>query len=346
MAGTLHLVIPGLLDPAQAFRRAALPLPPAPALTRLLSRAEVRAWPAPGAHETLFQLFGQPSAADGRDPPVAAVTRLADGGRIEEIAAAWWLRADPVSLEADMRQVLLSPAWDLDIDPAEAQALATECNTLLQADGLSLEAPEPTRWYIRLADDPGLHTRPLADAVGRDITPLLPEGPARRRWRALLTELQMLLHASAVNAQRQARGRRPVNSVWFWGGGFLPRPMPNRFASVHAADPVGRGLARLAGVEPAAATATADVWQAAAGHAAESLVVLDDTRYDRADGDLYAWAEHVAAVEQSWFFPCLTWLTGDALDCLHIYPCNHRAYTVTRRRLRQFWRRLRPWTAC
>ena len=347
MAKTLHLVIPGLFGPASADHGSTTPIPPAPVLTRLLNRAEVQPWPARCVEETLFQLFGLQPVGEGCDLPVAAITRLADGGDVEKVDGSWWLRADPVHLDADLKQVLLSSAaQNMDIQPHEAQHLVAECNTLLQADGLQLEAPVADRWYMRLTDDPGLRTEPLPSAVGRDINTLLPHGTSSHRWRALLTELQMLLHSSTVNAQRQARGQQLINSVWFWGGGFLPRLTSNKIEQVFATEPAARGLAFLAGVEPALPPATASEWQAVSGKAAESLVVLDATHNDRADNAFDIWVDHVVTQERCWFSPCLTLLTGKALDFLHIYPGNSRFYTVTRRRLRQFWRRLRPWPAC
>lgn len=346
MGRILHLLVPGLFAPVAEWGRSDRPFPHAPALSRLLSRAERHTWPEPGVHRTLFHLFDPQSGGDVRDLPVASITRLADGGRREEIAPAWWLRADPVSLEADLQQVRLLPTRYLDVYPEEARDLVAECNALLQGDGLTLEAPEPTRWYLRLEADPSLRTWPLSEAEGRDITGLLPEGAASPHWRALLTELQMLLHSSTVNARRLERGRPPINSLWLWGGGFLPRLKPGRFADVYANDPVARGLALLADRTPELPPATAGDWLAQGGTNAESLVVPDDSGYDRANVEVQAWAEWVTALEQSWFAPCVTLLSGKQLDRLHLYPCDNRVYTVTPRLLRRFWRRLRPWPAC
>ena len=39
--------------------------------------------------------------------------------------------------------------------------------------------------------------------IGRDINALLPQGSAARRWRTLMTEVQMLFHAHPVNRARE-----------------------------------------------------------------------------------------------------------------------------------------------
>ena len=61
------------------------------------------------------------------------------------------------------------------------------------------------------------------EALGDDLF----DAPARqapegRRWRALLSEAQVVLHNHPLNAQRVAAGLAPVNSLWFWGAGALP----------------------------------------------------------------------------------------------------------------------------
>lgn len=338
MAKRLHLVIPGLLGPWPERDQPGFPSPEAAALERLLARATVEETGIVGADATLFGLFNLPLAAD-RDLPVAAITWLTDSGIAEE---GWWLRADPVHLRADLHQVLLVDARTLSITPMEAASLVAEFNQVFAADGLLLKAPHPGRWYLRLASDPGLRTCPLLKAIGRDINPLLPQGEAGRRWHTLLTEIQMLFHNAAVNQEREAQGRLPINSVWFWGGGELPQGAHSSFQGVYADDPLARGLARLAGVVISPPPATATDWRLAAENEAETLVVLEATRYDPVDNDPIGWAEQVSVLERDWFMPSLEMLTGKALNSLSLYPCNGRVYTLTRSHWRRFWRRRRP----
>src|SRR6266516_108636 len=56
----------------------------------------------------------------------------------------------------------------------------------------------------------------------------------------------MVLHSHAVNEAREARGEPAVNSVWFWGGGRVPRVATERWHSVSADEPLALGLARAA----------------------------------------------------------------------------------------------------
>jgi hypothetical protein len=338
MATTLHLVIPGLLETGR-FEPAdpAFPAPAAPALGWLLARADVRAVPAT-SDGVLFHLFGLP-VSDASDLPVAAVTRLADGGEAED---GWWLRADPVHLRPDLRGVYLVDARILAIEPAEARALVEAFNQTFAADELWLDAPRPDRWYLRLPADPGLRSHPLIDAIGRDINPLLPYGPNVRRWHALLTEAQMLFHGHAVNREREQRGQPMINGLWLWGGGRCPTGARAPAAGLYASDPLARGLARLAHVAVAPVPEHAGDWLDASAGESDSLVVLEATRHDAADGDSASWAEHVAELEYAWFTFCRRWLQTGKLVTLRLYPGNGRVYTLTGAARWRFWRRARP----
>lgn len=336
----LRLVVSGLLGPWPVA--AGFPRLEVPALERLLSRAEPPV-PAPvGAGATLFDLFGLPAAGVDGDLPVAAVTRLVDAG---DAAGNWWLRADPVHLRADMRRIVLQDAHCLGIDGNEAQALVAALNATFAADGLVLDAPHPGRWYLPLPEDPGLRTHALAEAAGQEVHPLLPEGSSGRRFRTLLTEIQMVLHEHPVNRRREARRLPTINSVWFWGGGGLPQGARSPSDGVYASDPLTWGLARLAGVAVNPLLAHAGDWRAAAEGETDVLVVLEDTGYDRADDNFYAWSGHVNALETSWFAPALAMLRSGELETLQLYPCDGRMFRVGRGGFWQFWRRARPVTA-
>ncbi|MCP5196226.1 MAG: hypothetical protein H6974_05520 [Gammaproteobacteria bacterium] len=338
MATTLHLFIPGLLG--TGFTDRAAPRPIAPALEWLLARADRH--PAPlTADATLFQLFGLPVSADA-DLPVAAVTQWADGGKP---GADWWLRADPVHLRPDLRGVFLADARTLAIEPVEAASLAAAFDQMFASDGLQLHVPHPDRWYLRLLADPGIRTHALFSAIGRDINPLLPYGPNARRWHALLTEAQMLFHNHPVNRVREDRHQPMINSVWFWGGGLLPAGACSPTAGLYARDPLTCGLAWLANATICPVPKNVDDWWETAAEEADSLVVLDLARYDGADGDPLAWADHVAALEQDWFKPGRRLLQTGQLKALHLYGGNANWYSLTGAARWRFWRRTQPLSA-
>ena len=337
MAATLHLLIPGLLGPWPADL--AIPPPAAPALEWLLARADVAATGS-SIEATLFALFGLPVSGD-HDLPVAAVTALADGLASR---TGWWWRADPVHLRPDLQGVFLVDARALAIQPEEAAALAVAFNQLFAEDGLQLQVPCPDRWYLRLPDDSGLRACPLERAIGRDINPLLQQGPNARRWHTLLTEAKMLFHAHPVNRAREERRQPMINGLWLWGGGFLPAGARAPAAGIYASEALTCGLAQLAKAAVQPVPENAGDWQQTSPRDADRLAVLDLTRYDRVDGDPLAWAEHVAALERDWFAPCRRWLQTGQIRALHLYCGQERRHSLTPAARWRFWRRQRPIT--
>ena len=75
------------------------------------------------------------------------------------------------------------------------------------------------------------------------------DGAATRRWRALMTDVQVVLHNHPWNARRAAAGKPPINSLWFWGGGALPDSVAVGAALVWTEDSLVRALASAANVQ-------------------------------------------------------------------------------------------------
>ena len=180
--------------------------------------------------------------------PVAALTRQLDVG---DAAGKRWLRADPAHVVPDMHGARMMGHGDtLQPEAQDAAALLPALQPVFGEHGLQLDAPEPSRWYLRLPDDMVLPAFASPDEVlGDDLFAHLPPGAEGRLWRALLTETQVVLHAHPWNQQRMAQGRAPINSLWFWGAGRLPAKVHTAHAQVRSRDALLRGLAQAAGVE-------------------------------------------------------------------------------------------------
>lgn len=187
--------------------------------------------------------------------PVAAATRQRDAG---DAAGAAWLRADPAHIRPDINGARLLAYGDaLGLSTQDAAALLRPLRPLFGDAGFPIEAPVPSRWYVRLPIGAKLpvFTDPHT-ALGADVFEHLPEDAAHatgegRRWRALLSESQVLLHNHPLNAQRVEAGRAPVNSLWFWGAGMLPDHVRSDLTSIHSDDEALQAFAALAGVHAA-----------------------------------------------------------------------------------------------
>lgn len=331
----LSLFVPGLLGPLPGMRVPGFPEPCWPALTRLLSRA--RRIPARGDGESLRYALFNYALAENHDRPDAWLSYQVDTGRVAEGPL---LCADPVHLRADQHRLILFDATQLDIRPDEAQSLAEAFNRHYAADGLHLEAPATTRWYLHLTERPDMRTTPLAQVMGRDIDSYLPAGPAAGRWQRLVNEVQMLFHAHPVNRERESRGRPMINSLWFWGGGSSQTAMAQDWQRVWSEEVRVQALARLNGVPCLPAPEYADAWlHEVVGD--RHLLCLEQLRTAVAYAGLEAWLAGVERLDVVWFMPLLNALRHGRLRELRLYPADGHVYRVTRWDLWRFWKPLR-----
>lgn len=203
--------------------------------------------------------------------PAAALTRRGDAPGDLGQAGTVWLRADPAHVAPDINGArLLGWGEGLGLDARDAEALLPALRPLFGDAGFLLDAPHPARWYLQLPAGTRLPDFAAPeDAVGEDLFLALPQGndPAARRWRALITEVQVVLHQHPWNQARAAGSKVAINSLWFWGGGAAPDAVQSRYMNVRSPDTLLQALARAAG----AATAAAQAPGAASG---DSLVDL------------------------------------------------------------------------
>jgi hypothetical protein len=179
--------------------------------------------------------------------PVAALTRQLDA---RDAAQATWVRVDPAHVAPDMGGArMLSHGDALGLTREDVANFLPALKPLFGDVGFALDAPQPSRWYLRLPREAKLPTFATPDEVlGEDLFAHLPEGDLGRRWRALLTETQVLLHNHPGNAHRIAQGKPAVNSLWFWGAGTMPDFVRTRYRQVKGNDVLLRALALAASV--------------------------------------------------------------------------------------------------
>ncbi len=210
------LVPPGWLAPAAVSDRL-------PRLARLGLHAEAealptepRALPMELAHDRWLRqrLVAEPIAPGA----MTAVRRLAPHGA----GLAGWL-AEPVHFHLGRDHALLAAGAMRDLSEAEATELAGAIAPILAEDELEATLLDARTWLLRQRGAPGeesalrLQAASPDAAAGRSIAGYLPEGPDARRYRRLLTGIQMTWHEHPVNARREARGALPVNGIWLSG---------------------------------------------------------------------------------------------------------------------------------
>lgn len=158
-----------------------------------------------------------------KDKPFAALSLLAEKVTDVELnAKSYWLRADPVNLQPDRDTALMAGHEELALTQDEADKLVAQINAHFVDEPWQLYTFAPHRWYLRLDKPADLKTTPLAKVLGDDINPFSPTGDDADYWFKIINELQMLIHGSNVNFERESRNMWTANSVWLWGGGCLP----------------------------------------------------------------------------------------------------------------------------
>lgn len=334
----LILWIPGLMGPELgaelAFEGLRLD-----ALARLYARGTCREGPRDEAETALAHAFG----VSGSDVPFAPLALLGETG---ERRSGYWLRADPVHISAGIDRMVMGGTSALAISAAEAEALCAEIAAEMAEEGLQPQALSPGRWYMAWPVPPRVRFFPLPAVIGADLYPHMPVGEDARTWRRLLNHVQMVLHASPVNAARRAAGRLEINGLWFWGGGELPEPIAMGHTarmSVWSDDPYVRGLALNAGARAEALPGDAVAWLRAAPDAGQHLLHLDVLREPLQLAAIETWRERMTEIHERWIEPLAGALSSGALERLRICPGGGTAYDVSRREMRwRWWRRVLP----
>lgn len=295
--------------------------PAMPALQTLLSWGQREHSPA-GYLSTLLALFDV-VAGEKDELPVAALYALGAG---LEAGSGWWLCADPVHLLADRDQLLLSAHRELALTQVEADALVAELNRLYAEDGWCFIAVSPLRWLLRLPEPLVMRTTPTEQALGCRLGDVLPRGADAMGWQRVMTEAQMLMHTSPVNARRAEEGRLAVNGLWFWGAGVLPPAgCGGGWTRLIGDDALLRGLARLNGLEAEEASGMAPL---PAGERILRVELLQPGGLEQ--------------LEQQCFAPLLAQLQEGSLSELVLVLPGVGRWTINRAALRRWWRWRKP----
>ena len=299
-------------------RLAGQPLPGQVAL--VLGRADrTPTWP-PGERAQLLRHFDLLP----RRWPVAALTRQLDA---DDACLSAWVRADPVYVRPDINGArLLAHGEAMQLGIEDVEALLPALRPMFGDTGFPIDAPSPQRWYLRLPKEVRLpiFVEP-AEALGADLFEQLPgidqgTSPEGRRWRALLSEAQIVLHNHPWNAQRIAAGKPPVNSLWFWGGGVLPDHVGSAHREVYSDDDLLRSLTVAARVPRASLPGR---------FAATEEDALFDLRR----------ARDVAALSRDWLEPALAALQRRSLERLYLDAEDGSGFVLDRGQRWRFWRR-------
>lgn len=222
----MHLVVPFAAPLSEAGRAAlsALELPRLQALLARLGppqRDDGDEWSLTPPHErVLAREAGLPEAADGLVPLAALEARRA--GLAAPQSTGGWAWLWPAHWRLGTEQVSLHDPAALGLDEAQSRVLLEAVAPLFVSEGFELHYRLPHAWLCRHDALAELPTASADRVIGRNVDRWLGADPRGRLLRRLQNEAQMLLHGHPLNAQREARGELPVNSLWISGTGRAP----------------------------------------------------------------------------------------------------------------------------
>lgn len=337
----LTLFIPDLL-PAPGIESLINGDGPAPALRRMFGRGTLQRFPAIDSEIWLCQAF---EVEQREDWPVAALTAAVDG---LDATSGCWLRADPVHLQLQRNSTRLMAAPALTLNDEEAAALTAALNVHFGPDGITLAAPQPTRWYIQQHEAAGVTAPTLSSAAGRSLAQTPLTGSSASHWHRVLTEAQMVLHEHPVNQAREARGLPAVNSLLLWGGGRKPAVPGRHFSAVWSDDPLATALAVQSGSDSNTVPASAALWSGKRPDpAGRHLIMLDRVHQAARYGGPEAWVKAVGTLDELWFGPLWAALNGPLHELVIVAtgPELCLRCTLHPAERMKFWRRPLNWSA-
>jgi hypothetical protein len=313
-----------------------------PAFATLLARAKVYrteyfdAFSRSLPHELwLARQFGLELAAP-QPNSLSVATLLMQCYGLPVVNGTWFI-IQPVHFHIARDHLVLTDVWQLDITEAESRALFAAAEPLFKEMGKSLVFGDATTWFVQADDWQDLQTSSPHAACGHNIDIWMPQGSAALSWRKLQNEVQMQWYADPVNAAREARSAKPVNSIWLWGGAVMPPPaLSAPYTDVFGLTHWMQGLGATAGKQ-------ADNINAAElidSTPDRGLLALDNLISPALSGDWSTWLEQMHRLEVEWFAPLLAALKSNALQELRLI-LNHTTQLaelrVTKAALHKFW---------
>jgi hypothetical protein len=303
---------------------------------KLLVRAQYKSRPIESLEAWLCHQFG---AFRQEDWPIAPLALLGEGGAPGEY---YWLRADPAHVQLKGNALILAGGDNLRLSPDEATHYIESLNQYFREQGLSFQATRPQHWYVKLEKPQRIQTLPFSQAVGRDIHHHLPSGQDALKWHGVLNEVQMLLSTLPINDEREQAGQYPVNSIWLWGGGVLPKRFPAHYDCIWSDDELTKGLAWASSATWSALPAC---W---AGQPIDEAgknrlgIVLDASQLSSRPGDAAQQQNAWIHLEQNWLLPMQHSLERKTLHEVAVYMVNDaycHEFRVKANDLWKFWRR-------
>ena len=331
-APRLILIAPGLFTPPTHSDRGLIRLR-ASALQWIVGRGDVVSHDDDSVESVVLRFGGQ---ATRSAPPAGAICRGFDTGNLSPECC---MRADPVPLSLSRLGLRLDDPRVLALQPDEIQRLAQALAPVFASRCLQLETPNPLRWYVS-GQIPGHgHPSSAEQMVGDSVDPC-PHCPGQRTWwQQLVTETQMALYESPVNADREQRGLSVVNNLWYWGSGRFEPASRVDCLSIWSDDAFELGLGRWLGIP--ADRLPDNVLNVLSGASDRSTVLVVDRSYRHSGDSVSAddWCDRIDRFERAWCSPLVAEFRSARLSSFEIVDPGRVQTSINKATRRRWWRR-------
>ena len=144
----------------------------------------------------------------------------------------YYLYADPVYLSLQRDTFFLEKKLTHDFNRNEIKDLCDGLNEMFQTKNNRFISSDEGQLLYELKKEPQIKTTLIEHIKPQSIDLFMPRGDEAMKWHAFMNEIQMFLFEHAINKIRINRGNLPVNSIWFSGGGILPKIIEYSYTSI------------------------------------------------------------------------------------------------------------------
>jgi hypothetical protein len=245
-------------------------------------------------------------------------------GQTGDRPTVWIAAADPVYLELRLDHLCLHALRGAGVPTSDLRALIDHLQRTLAPDSDFSFARVASYGYLRAEQAIPTASLPAYAIDQRVPSEFMPSGEEAARYRTLISEVEMALHEHDVNKRREEAGQQPVNSLWFWGGGYAPEQQAMPHPPLFADDPLLRGYWY-------SMTGAVDRWPGSIGNclsASAAGFVAVAPEFEDHDGAMESWLHELREALHSGRLSRLTLLFRDGIRA-----------DVERSHALRFWRR-------
>ena len=267
------------------------------------------------------------------DVPYAAISRL----QIDDMRPQnMWMFIEPVYLKPTSNGLVLYDSYQMALNRHDILTVASLVNDLFSEYSYEIELPDNERWYLKLPGRPNIKTYDIYQVAGNDIANFLPSGKDEQHWIQLFNEIQMRLFDSTINKQREQKGELPINSLWFWGAGELPRSLVRKWSVVFSDESMVESMCMLSSTECLNLTEFSKKHDIRDD--SEVLIILPDALQSMQYDEPAGWLETIIKIDSDWLQPLMNQLKQGTINHLTVITDRYQIELEYR-----FWLKLWHW---